>query len=469
MNKYKKLVNNSLVFAIGNLGTKLIIFFLLPIYTYYLSKSEFGLVDLLTTTISLLIPIFTLSIFDSVLRFAMDKNYDKQEILINSFVVILIGFILLVMFYPIISHFLPFENYIIYFYILILFQSIYTTLSQYIRAIGLISLFAFSGIFNAMILLVSNVFLLIIFHTGIVGYLTSLIITNLISCLFIIIKGKVEKDLVFNKINIKLMKEMVLYSIPLIPNALMWWIMSFSDRFIISYLIGLSANGIYAVASKIPSILNIFNSIFFQAWQMSAIEEKESKDKTEFFSKVFNVFSIFMLISTSFILAHLKLIIGIFIADSFFESWKYVPFLLLGVVFSSFSGFLGTNYIAAKKTTGVFRTSLIGAILNVCTNLLLIPIIGINGATIGTMLSFLVIWILRIIDTKKFVNIIFNIRNLILTLIVLLIQIGIMYLNSSFEYCFEIGLFLILILINRIEINEILVRLRNMLRDRRKV
>ncbi|WP_062351798.1 oligosaccharide flippase family protein [Bacillus kwashiorkori] len=469
MNIYKNLVNNSLVFALGNLGTKLIVFFLVPLYTYYLTTSEFGMVDLLTTTVSLLMPIFTLSIFDSVLRFVMDKSYDRQIVLINALIIIFIGFILLLLLSPVLIKYLPFSDYILYFYILLLVQSIFTTLSQYIRAKGMVKLFASSGIINAFILLISNIFLLVLFNKGILGYLMSLIIANVISILFVVIFGKVKKDINLKKINFKLMKEMLQYSIPLMPNALMWWIMSFSDRYILTFLIGLSANGLYAVASKIPSILNIVNSIFFQAWQMSAIEEAKSEDKSKFYSNVFNVFSLTMLVFTSLLLIHLKFIMGFLVADTYFASWKYVPFLLLGVVFSSFSGFLGTNYIAAKKTSGVFKTSFIGAIINIAANIMLIPIIGINGAAIGTMISFAVIWILRIIDTKQFVSIKMNVRKLLLALIIIFIQIGVLYQSFKFEYLIQISLFLILILVNYNEFRIVLKKMIGIIRNKNKV
>lgn len=465
MNVYKKLVNNSLVFAVGNLGTKLIIFLLLPLYTSYLTKSEFGLVDLFTTTLSCLIPIFTLSIFDSVLRYAMDKNYDKQAVLINSIVVTLCGFILSILFYPIFINILPFDNLIIYFYLILFFQSINSTLTQYVRAQGKIRLFAVSGIINAFILLVCNVIFLMGYHMGIIGYLISLIFANIITFLFLIIKGKLRYSFKVSKINVKLTKEMLLYSIPLIPNALMWWIMGLSDRYIITYFLGLSATGIYAVANKIPSVLNMINSIFFQAWQMSAIEEYDSKDKSKFFSNVFNVFSIVMLVSTSIILVNLKLIIKFFVADNYYEAWEYVPFLLLGVVFSSFSGFLGTNYIAAKKTKGVFKTSVIGAIINIIVNVILIPKIGINGASIGTMVSFGAIWILRVIDTKTFVDISINYKKIGLTFIALIIQIKLLYMNLSYEYFFQIIILLFIILLN---LSEIKIMIERMVRVKSK-
>ncbi|MBU8586941.1 oligosaccharide flippase family protein [Priestia megaterium] len=457
MNSYKKLVNNSIIFAIGNLGTKLIVFFLIPIYTTYLTKSEFGTADLLTSTLSFLLPIFTLSIFDSVLRFTMDKGYNSQEVLMNSLIVMIMGFFISFLAYPILISVLPFKSFILLFYILMFIQAINVILTQYIRAIGMVKLFAANGIVNAIALLFFNLIFLIIFHLGIKGYLYAFILSNIISSLVVIIGGKMKKDFVVKKVNVQLAKEMMKYSIPLIPNALMWWIMGLSDRYIINYFLGLSATGMYAVANKIPSILNVVNSIFFQAWQMSAIEEVNSKEKSQFFSKVFNNFAIVMLISTSVILILLKIIIKLLAADSYFNSWNYVPFLLLGIVFSSFSGFLGTNYIANKKTSGVFKTSAIGAGINIILNLLLIPLIGINGASIGTMISFLIIWLLRIKDTKKFVEIKMNNKNLLFSLFIILLQILTLYSVSSLKsYLIQILLFSSLIFVNFSEVKVLL-------------
>lgn len=140
----------------------------------------------------------------------------------------------------------------------------------------------------------------------------------------------------------------------------------------------------------------------------------------------------------------------------------------MGAVFSSFSGFLGTNYIAAKRTTGVIKTSATGAILNIVFNIILIPSIGIYGAAFGTMLSFAVIWILRIKDTKKFVNIKLNVKNLLLTLIIIFIQIGVLYINLDFEYLLQLSLLSIIIIINLKEIKLIIFKLTEFVTNKLK-
>ncbi|RYL92708.1 polysaccharide biosynthesis protein [Sporolactobacillus sp. THM7-4] len=452
MNRYKKLAFNSIIFAIGNLGSKLIALVLVPLYTYYLSTGEYGTVDLLTTTIGLIMPVFTLSIYDAVLRFVMDKNYNKAQVLNNALLLSVMGYLISWLLYPVFRAVFPFDDYLMFFYIMLLTSSVNSSFMQFIRANGQIKLFASIGIVSSIVVLFGNVLFLVHLHLGIAGYLLSLIAADLVSILTILTFGRMMQYLSLAYLRTNLLKEMVIYSAPLIPNALMWWVMGVSDRYIISFIVGVGANGLYAVANKIPSIISMINTIFFQAWQMSAIEEANSEGKSQFYSNVFNILSMVLLISTSLLLIFLKLIIHLVISSDFYESWKYVPFLLLGVVFSSFSGFLGTNYIAAKNTFGVFRTSVIGAAVNVGVNFALIPFIGTNGASISTMLSFFVIWLLRAYETRTFVRIDIKMQGFIGGLVIIFIQIAVLYSDIAYEMLWQMLLFLVLLVVNWHEI-----------------
>ncbi|MBZ9536853.1 oligosaccharide flippase family protein [Cytobacillus oceanisediminis] len=465
MSRYKKLAKNSVIFAIGNLGSKLITLLLVPLYTFYLSTEQFGVVDLVGTTLSMLVPIFTLSIFEAVLRFVMDKNYDKKVILNNALILTMVGFVISLLLYPVLQYILPFSEFLYLFYILLFTQSINNTILQFIRAIGKVKLYASFGIITALLILILNIIFLIVFDLGEVGYLLSLIIADVISILTVVIIGKIYKYINLKSINTKIIKEMLIYSMPLIPNALMWWVMGLSDRYLITYFLGFSANGIYAIANKLPNVLNIVNSIFFQAWQMSAIEEVNSKDKSEFFSKVFNAYSTLLFLCASIFLVLIKPLIGFLIAPEYSNVWRYIPFLLMGIIFSSFSGFLGTNYIALKKTTGVFRTSVLGAFINLFLNIILIPKFGINGASFSTMISFSVIWIVRTFETKKFITLKIRYFTFIPTIILLYLQIYILYCNISYEFMF---LFLIVIIIIILNLKEIYTFVRILLKRKSK-
>lgn len=451
MNIYKKLLGNSIIFAIGNLGSKLISIILVPLYTYYLTTSEYGMVDIVTITSNMLVPIFTLSIFDAVLRFVMDKNQQKDEIFTNALFISVIGSILVISMYPILKIMNVLDGLLGYTIVIMILQANNSLFSQFSRAIGRIKIFAINGMIMTIVIGLTNIIFLVNFNLGIQGYLLSIIIGNLSSILFLFFSIKIYKYVNFNKLNKNITQSMLKYSIPLIPNAFMWWIINASNRYFILFFVGSSANGLFAVANKIPSLLSILSTVFFQAWQLSAIEEYNSKNKARFFSEVFGYFSMTMLLGTSGIIVVLKIVVKMSLAPEYIDSWKIVPFLLLGVVFSSFSGFLGTNYIAAKQTNGVFRTSVIGGIINVISNIIFIPLMGTKGAGISTMISFFVIWILRAYDTKKFIDMNINYRNIIFNIIIIFTQIFILYLNlpSMKEILVELILFFILIIINK--------------------
>ncbi|MFT8929658.1 MAG: polysaccharide biosynthesis C-terminal domain-containing protein [Sporolactobacillus sp.] len=448
MSRYRKLALNSIIFAIGNLGSKLVGLFLVPLYTFFLTKQQYGSVDLLTTTYSLLLPIVTLSIHEAVLRFTMDKDYSKTAVLNNGLMLVLIGYSVGWLLFPIFHSFFPFQQYLIYFFIMLLLASINMTLTNFLRANNQILLFALLGIVSSITMLIATFFLLVYCHLGIPGYLFSFVISDAVSIIAILLFGKVCPLLSFSSVSITYMKQMIRYSVPLIPNTIMWWVMGVSDRYLILYMIGIGANGLYAVANKIPSVLSVVSTIFFQAWQLSAIEENQSESKSHFYSTIFALLSAILFAGTSLILVGLKPLIHWIIAPQFYQSWRYVPFLLLGVIFSSFTSFIGTNYIAAKKTSGAFQTSLIGAAVNSGANMLLIPLMGTNGASFATMLSFLVIWLLRVWDTRHFVQIHIRKRSFIGSLCLLFVQIILLYSTMRHGLLWQTILFFLVVMIN---------------------
>ncbi|MFF2910883.1 lipopolysaccharide biosynthesis protein [Paenibacillus sp. NPDC057934] len=461
MNKYRKLINNSAIFAIGDLGSKLILIFLVPLYTYYLSTSEYGTIDIITTTTSMLLPIISLSIYDAVLRFVMDKEYHNEVVFTNSLVVTLLGSLVALFFYPFLSYFNILDGLLGYMYIIFILQALQSIFTQFVRAIGEIKVYSYNGILMTIVTAGMSILLIVNLEMGMDGYFIAVIIGNIISIIHLFFQTKLYSYIKLDGLNRSITKEMLIYSIPLIPNALMWWIMNASNRYFILFFVGASANGLFAVANKIPSLLSILNTIFFKAWQLSAIEEYEDESKTKFYSQTFYYFSVVMFVGTSIILMLLKYMMGSLVSKEFYSSWEFIPFLLIGIVFSSFSAFLGTNYIAAKKTKGIFRTSLIGAAINIILNLIFIPLVGTNGAAISTMLSFLIIWIMRTYDTKKFINMKLDITHIVINLALIFTQVVILYMEFSLlvEFTIEIVLFIFVIIVNK-KIFELIKQIR---------
>lgn len=445
MNKYRKLLGNSLIFAIGNLGSKLIVVFLLPIYTRYLTTGEYGAVDLLTTTTNMLAPIISLSIYDAVLRYVLDKKYVDVTLLSNGVIVTLIGIAIAAIF-----TFFNIPN-VGYLWIILSLQSFQTLFSQYARGVGKVKLYAVNGIVQTLVTCVAAIILLVYFRLGLVGYFWAVIIANLFSVIFLFVTLHLADKIKMNKFDFSLLKKMLYYSIPLIPNSFAWWLSNASSRYFILYFLSIQINGLFAVANKIPSLLSMLNTIFFQSWQLSAIEEYEDRNDETFYSKVFAYYSQLLFLATSVLLLCLKPILRIAVASEFYTSWLYVPPLLFANIYSSFSSFLGTSYIAAEKTTGVLFTTAIGAILNVVLNFVFIPSFGGIGAGLASMLSFLLIWLIRQKDTQKLIHLTIDLRNMAFNHLVLFLQCGIIYAKSSLkiEFLLQLVVFLVACLINR--------------------
>ena len=399
--KAKKLINNIGIFAIGNLGSKLISFILIPIFTRYMGTAQFGQVDLITTTINMLLPVVALSVADAVFRFVMDKNSDQVAVFTNglSFTVLMIIIANLV--YPVLV--ILNVNYAKYILIYLCVGLIQSLMQNFVSGIGYVKVFALNGLISSFVLAVVGLVRIVLQHGGVDGYLDALILSNGASIVFLGVFSKIWKFYALSALNRTFLITMLRYSIPLIPNAFLWFFTNDASRFFIVGILGLTANGLYAVATKIPTIINVFYTIFSQAWQISAVEEYEENRQGRFFSDVFNANAGLSFVLIGGIIVFLKPIMHVFVAASYFSAWEIVPTLLLASLFSNLSGFLGTIYLATKQTIGIMKTTVLGMLANVVLNLILIPLFGLQGAGIGAAAGFAFVALVRLRDVKKFV------------------------------------------------------------------
>ena len=459
MNQYKSLIKNSFLFAIGSIGSKAISFFMLPLYTRMLTTSDYGQLDILQTTISLLIPLVTFQVVEAVFRFSVDMR-DKDsasKVLTNGIFLCLIGMLITLLLFPIFNNFEPFATYTTMFYLIMFLTIFHGIIKQFVRGLEKIKTFVAADLIYTGSFVTFNIVFLVNLRMGLRGYFLSMVLAHLVAIIVLIIFGNVFKYLNLKSFNRKLLKTMLIYSIPLIPNGLMWWVMNVSDRYMLTYFLGFDATGIYSVSYKFPSLITLMNSIFFMAWQLSAMQEYGKEGYDNFYKNIFGVLSSFLLLITAVVLLILKPLMSVFVADAFYESWKYVPLLLVGTVFQAFSSFFGTNYTASKKTKGAFTTSVYGAIVNIGINLLLIPIWGIQAAAFSTMLAYLTMWLLRLFDTKKFVKIKIDWKSLIFSIVLIDIQIVGLYTitNTITFFIVETILILVMLFIQRKYIKQV--------------
>lgn len=403
MSKEKQLIRNTIIYAIGNLGSKLLTFLLLPIYTAYLLESEYGAFDLIVNTVSLILPIITFQITDGIYRFILGEKDDNnvKRYISNGSIVIFINTIVFTIIYIICSIIFNFNNKILIF-IYTISTIFYTLWSQILRGLKRNIEYAIAGIIVTIITLSLNILLIVKFRAGINGLMISYIFANLVAIIYLEAKGKILRFIDFKNINKNTVKVLCTYSIPLIPNVISWWIMNVSDRYMITYFLGSAFNGLYAIANKFSSIIVIINSFFSLAWQESAILEYDSKDRDEYYTRMFNSYMIIQFTGMLVLISLTKLGFVFLIKGNYYQGYTIVPILYMASIFSAFSVFYGTGYLSANDTRGSFYTTIIGAVINVIINLFTLPTLGIEGAAVSTLISYFVVWIIRVAQTKKY-------------------------------------------------------------------
>ncbi len=396
----KYLAKNIGLISIGTFSTSLLSFFLVPLYTSVLSTSDYGNYDLVNTTVALLMPFLTLSIEEPVMRFALDK---KKRDLKNIFTIgikhVVIGIILIGVL-TVINHFFVFfqiiDDFWPFFILMYSFSSICNVLTFFARGLECVSDVAISGVIGTFVSIVCNIVFLLPLHMGLLGYFLAHIAGTATQSLFLFFRVQCWKYLgSFRNIKRDQEKSMIQYSTPMIANTVSWWVNNASDRYIVTWLSGVSVNGIYSVAYKIPTILNVFQRVFLQAWTISAVKDFDPEDKNGFFSNLYNSYNFLMVISCSVLITLDKPIASILYAKDFYAAWVYVPFLMISIVFGALNGYMGGIFSAVKNSKMYAISTVIGAIVNTILNFVLVYSIGALGAAIATAVGYWVVWIVR--------------------------------------------------------------------------
>lgn len=403
MNKYQKLASNTIVMAIGQFGSKLLVYFMLGFYTSMLGTAGFGDVTNIINASALLISVVTLSISEGVLRYGLEKKNNGRHIFSIGINTAVIGLVVFSAFVPLIGMIEMLKGYEWLIFMYVCTGSIKGICSIYVRSRGHVKLFAVDGILTTLSMVLFNLLFLGVFKLGVFGYVLAVSLADMLSILFLCIKAKLPKKYRPIGNDRDLAKSMIRYSLPLMPTTVMWWIVNVSDTFMVTGIYGSEANGVYSFAYKFPNLAALVVGIFLQAWQMSAITERNSRTISNFYSNVFSMMETVMFIAVAGIMLILRPFIMPFFGGSegFETAYFYVPTLLLAVVFQCCSNFMGSIYAANGKTSHSFISSAIGASLNIILNLILLHCIGVIGAAISTMVSYLVVFIYRVWDTNK--------------------------------------------------------------------
>lgn len=403
MEKYKYLLKNVGIMTLASFGTKILSFLMVPLYTNILSTEAYGTYDIYQTALFLIVPVLSLNIADGIMRFSLDETYDKREVFMVGVRRYIAACVLCILLVGVNQCFSIIETLTLYpqFFVLYFVTSLMSdVLNNYARGIEKVSDVAIGGIIGSVSMLTLNVLFLLVFKWGLVGYFVANCLSFASTDLYLLIKLKIWKVISWKPENRSLKKEMVAYSVPMGFGNIGWWINNVSDRYIVTWICGLAANGVYSVAYKIPSLLSMFQQIFNQAWTISAVKEYD-QDSSEFYSTIYKAYNMCMVITCAGLILFDKVIAKILFGAEFYEAWKYAPFLMISVVFGALVQLLGGIFSAAKESKAFGNTILIGAAANTVMNVAFVYTCGPLGAAIATSLSYMLIWVLRLYKVTR--------------------------------------------------------------------
>ena len=177
MQRKQYLAKNTALFALNSIGTRLITFLLVPIYTKAFATAEYGVVDLVTTLSTILVPIITINIGEAVMRFSLDEHAQREKIVSVGVVFAALSVIFGTIAVAVLRFFpqITISGRIVYLYCVL--QGLYQTASCNLRGQEKLLQYAIANIISTLLAAVLNIIFLLVFKMGVTGYFLAYIIS----------------------------------------------------------------------------------------------------------------------------------------------------------------------------------------------------------------------------------------------------------------------------------------------------
>lgn len=406
MNRNKELAKNTVIITLGKVCTQFISFFLLPLYTALLTTEQYGAVDLVSTYVQLLLPIVIFQIDQAVFRYLIDKRKDREsetELISSTLAFAFLQFILFTLLFSIIliCFKIPYGWFL---YINVVAASLSSIFLQIVRGIGDNGSYAIASFLAGFFAVLLNVVFIAGLNMKAEGMMLATFLSNMICTVYIFFKKHIYRYISLKKISVQQIRKMLGYSLPLIPNALSWWVVNASDRSIVLLFLGTSANGVLAASHKFSTMFTSIYNIFSLSWTESASLHLKEADGEAFFSNIVDtVYRLFVAVCIG-IIACMPFVFPIMVNASYSEAYYQIPIYMIAGMFNVVAGLYGVVYIANRNTTAIAKTSIIAGVVNIIVNLALIQYIGLYAASISSAVAYGAMAVYRCFDIKKYLK-----------------------------------------------------------------
>lgn len=411
--------------TISNFASKMLVFLMVPFYTHVLTTEEYGLYDIGYTAATLVAPLITFNIAESLMRFALAEENETSCSFSTAGVISTIGaagsVAIGLAVQCIVAIPADYRDCITFSGLISACSILYSMFSQFARGVGRVKDMAFGGLLNALFLVLFNFLFVLVFGMGADGCYIAAALSMLLAGLFIALKIRFWSFC--QAPSVAAAKRMIRYGMPLGINTIAWWVSNVFGRYVVAAFCGLSNAGLLAAAYKIPSVPKVMQQIFVQAWQISSIKNFDKNDTDGFFRKTYDAACLASAVLTSFVIACIPLLAAIMFASDYYDAWHFVPLIMVGVVFNCLASVVGGIFMAVGDSTPIASSALLSVIASIAASFAFVPAIGVQGAAIASVVSSVSVWALRIRAAKRYVNFNFGRRIFILCMTVLTIQI----------------------------------------------
>lgn len=409
MNKLKLFIENFLVYGLGGIISKLVPLIMVPIVTRIMPTTDyFGISDLSNTVVSFASAIAIMGMYDAMYRMFFEKDDEEYKknicstALVFTFATSIVVFLLLLLFKEQVAHYFFSDKkyaYIVY-------------ISAMAALVG-----ATNSIISAptrmqnqrKIFLITNTLSPVISY-GIAipmllaGYYTiALPLAAVVSGLTMELSFGILNRKWFDprRFEIKLLKPLLTIAVPLFPNFIIYWVFNSCDKVMITNMIGIGAAGIYSVGSKLGNCSQLIYTAFAGGWQYFAFSTMKEDNQVKSNSLVFEYLGIISFIATAFICAWSYPIFKILFTEQYLSGYVVAPYLFLAPLLQMLFQVACNQFIVVKKTWPNMFILSAGALVNIAVNYFLIPVLGIEGAALATLLGYVVSDIVCVIVLYK--------------------------------------------------------------------
>jgi O-antigen/teichoic acid export membrane protein len=397
LEKLKAFSKDTLYYGMSSVLSRVVGFLLVPLYTQFLSPSDYGIMTLLGFYTLFFSPISHLGLQGAMFRYVgMAKTEQEEGIIITSvFKVILVNSIIftiasILLIKPLEIFLLKSQDYTTLLYLTIIasfFSSLAQLLISFLRIKRKVKNIFYLNLFKILFGVFLSIYLIAQLGLGIAGAIQSLFITSIVNFILVIL---VVKFPIKNKLDLVYIKKMLNYGLPNLPKYLQAIIMMLFGQYYLSETLSVEDLGYYAIAWKFCLPLVVLYTVIGTSWNAYKFDLLKDKNTSR---EVFSQFSNYKIIAYSIVFLLICLwgaeALILLTAEEFHNASRFVPYLALIPLFTALYQAVSTYISFGDKQVLNPFIGTTGLLITVSMSFLLIPKYSIIGAGVATALGWL--------------------------------------------------------------------------------